>query len=807
MNHSSPPTRVCLLAYKLAKALPEIVAYFEHLSSALSDYKTMLRLARALAGAKRGFQVDSQMGRLFSDSSMGTPPPPFEKLLVANRGEIACRVFRTARKMGIKTVAVYSEADASAVHVRMADEAYCIGPAASAESYLRMDRILDVAKKSGAEAIHPGYGFLSENASFVDMVESAGIAFIGPDGGPMESMGDKINSKLIAKNAGCFVIPGFEGEVADEDDAVKLSKEIGYPVMIKASAGGGGKGMRTAFNDDEVKEGFRMSKAEAMASFGDDRMLIERFIEDPHHIEIQVVADTHGNVIAFPERECSVQRRNQKVVEESPSCLLLPETRKKMQEQAIALCKATNYRSAGTVEMLCDGKQNFYFLEMNTRLQVEHPITEHVGGEDLVEHMINIAAGRPLPERLTKQTFVPIQGWAMESRVYAEDPFRNFLPSIGPLITYKEPRLYQPPPGESTMYPGIYAGGGTVRIDTGVIEGSTISMWYDPMICKLIVHGKDRDSVIEIMNKALDEYVVQGLGHNLNFLRDVMRNPVFKSGNYSTKFIEEQYPDGFSGVKLDNNEMSELIGTACAFFHAQHDVLNLNNDNGDDDDEHMFPDVGDEIVVLLRGDSVDAAQGIGHNADTENGYIAFRCTFVEVDDALRVHITPQSSSPFTPTDVTVSALDWVNETSIARVQYEDNGNSSALSELDGNIDDEEHTIVQYVGKIPSGFKLQFKGSRHEVIIRSPLEHTLTEFMLPEEKIDYSNFVLCPMPGTLVSCSIDEGDSVELGQEVAVVEAMKMQNVIRAEKKGKIAKVHAAVGGVLRADEAILEFEK
>lgn len=757
----------------------------------------MLRqLFRGISGARANLKVDRQVPRSFSSA------PPFEKLLVANRGEIACRVFRTAKKMGIKTVAVYSEADASALHVRMADESYCIGPAASTDSYLRMERILDVAKKSGAQAIHPGYGFLSENAAFVEMVESAGIAFIGPDGGPMKSMGDKINSKLIAKNAGCFVIPGFEGEVADEEEAVKISHDIGYPVMIKASAGGGGKGMRTAFNDDEVREGFRMSKAEAMASFGDDRMLIERFIEDPHHIEIQVVADTYGNVIAFPERECSVQRRNQKVVEESPSCLLLPETRRKMQEQAIALCKATNYRSAGTVEMLCDGKQNFYFLEMNTRLQVEHPITEHVGGEDLVEHMINIAAKRPLPERLTKQTFVPIQGWAMESRVYAEDPFRNFLPSIGPLITYKEPELFEPPPEESSMYPGKYAGGDTVRIDTGVFEGGTISMWYDPMICKLIVHGKDRDSVIKVMNKAIDEYVVQGLGHNLNFLRDVMRNPVFQTGNYSTKFIEEQYPDGFSGVKLDEKEMNQLIGTVCAIYHAQQDVANL--DEGEDAENDLFPTVGDEIVVLLRGDSTDVAEGSGHKSDTGNGFEAFKCIFGEVDEVLRIQVEPHPSetSSRTPSDVTVSALDWINETSIARIQFDDDENDHS----EDDINDDKFTVVQYLEKTPSGFKLQFKGSRHEVIVRSSLEHTLTEFMLPEEKVDYSNFVLCPMPGTLVSCSVEEGQSVEIGQEVAVVEAMKMQNVIRAEKKGKITKVHAAVGGVLRADEAILEFE-
>jgi len=379
---------------------------------------------------------------------------PFDKILIANRGEIACRIIKTAKRLNIKTVAVYSDADASAMHVRMADEAYHIGGAYSKDSYLCMDKILDVAKKSGAQGIHPGYGFLSENAKFADLVEASGIAFIGPSSAPMNAMGDKINSKKIAKDAGCFVIPGYEGEVENEEIASKIAKEVGYPVMIKASAGGGGKGLRVAYNDAEVREGFRLSKAEALSSFGDDRMLIERFIEDPHHIEIQVLADTHGNVVAFPERECSVQRRNQKVVEESPSCLLTPATRRLMQEQARLLCKATGYRSAGTVEMLCDGKQNFFFLEMNTRLQVEHPITELVSGEDLVEHMLWIAAGKPLPDRLVKQPCLPFKGWAIESRVYAEDPLRNFLPSIGPLSTYKEPEVFSSPSS-------------TVRIDTG----------------------------------------------------------------------------------------------------------------------------------------------------------------------------------------------------------------------------------------------------------------------------------------------------------------------------------------------------
>lgn len=742
--------------------------------------------------------------------------PAFTKLLVANRGEIACRVFKTAKRMGISTVAVYSEADASSMFVRMADEAYCIGPPASADSYLQMERILDVAKKSGVQAIHPGYGFLSENAKFVEMVEKAGIAFIGPHGDAMDAMGDKINSKIIAKNAGCFVIPGFEGEVADEEEAVKLSNEIGYPVMIKASAGGGGKGMRTAFNDNEVREGFRMSKAEAVASFGDDRMLIERFIEDPHHIEIQVVADTQGNVIAFPERECSVQRRNQKVVEESPSCLLLPETRRAMQEQAIALCKATHYRSAGTVEMLCDSRQNFYFLEMNTRLQVEHPITEMVGGEDLVEHMINVAAGHPLPKRLTDQTYVPIQGWAIESRVYAEDPFRNFLPSIGPLVSYKEPRIFEPSAEERTMYPGKYAGGASVRIDTGVYEGGTISMWYDPMICKLVTHAATREEAIAAMKRSLDEYVVHGLGHNLNFLRDVMRNEVFAGGNYSTKFIEEQYPDGFSGVKLDQGEIKQLVATACALQHAK-----LDDSHGDFEHAGTHPlSEGDEIIVLLcdKDATFDAESATpkGNKVDTEAGFKAYHCLFVEVDEVMQVLITGPDG---VCESVTVSELDWINETNIAKVKFGDEDSLLAqgydnddelfhedMFEGEDDLEGDPSTVVQYASTSPSSFDLQFKGSRQRVIIRSPLEHSLASHMLPEEKVDYSKYVLCPMPGTLVSCAVEAGDSVEIGQEVAVVEAMKMQNVLRADKRGTIKKVNAAVGGVLKADDIILEFE-
>jgi propionyl-CoA carboxylase alpha chain len=634
-------------------------------------------------------------------------------------------------------------------------------------------------------------------------------------------------SKLIAKNAGCFVIPGYEGEVDDEDHAVALSQEVGYPVMIKASAGGGGKGMRVAYNDEELREGFRMSKAEALSSFGDDRMLIERFIEDPHHIEIQVVADTHGNVIAFPERECSVQRRNQKVIEESPSCLLLPETRKAMQEQAIALCKATGYRSAGTVEMLCDGKQNFYFLEMNTRLQVEHPITELVSGEDLVEHMLYVAAGKPLPKRLTDQTFIPSNGWAIESRVYAEDPFRNFLPSIGPLVTYKEPRQHNARPYITGNYStstddshqkDLYAGGDTVRIDTGVYEGGTISVYYDPMIAKLCTHGPSRDAALATMRTALDEYYIRGLGHNLNFLRDVCRNEVFKSGDYSTKFIEMEYPNGFVGVQLNDKELNQAVATACALHHAR---LEQKLDN-EESDVSTELEAGDEVYMTLV-----------MNKDGAEQPMSFRCVYLEIDEALQVNITrlpddANSSDDYANIDidpynnVTISALDWTNEAPLARIMFEDydesgtpyNSNEDDM-EMESNIDMDyivnpmangDITTVQYGGAtLNGGFDMQYLGCKMDVRIMSSEEFGLGRYMLPEEKIDVSKVVLCPMPGTLISCSVEPGQSVEAGQELAVIEAMKMQNVLRAEKKAVIKTVLHGAGANLKVDEVIIEF--
>jgi len=709
-------------------------------------------------------------------TSSGTSKKLFDKILIANRGEIACRVIRTCKRLGIKTVAVYSDADSSGMHVRLADESYYIGGNQSKDSYLRMDKILEVAKKSGAQGIHPGYGFLSENAKFVDMVESAGIAFIGPSSGPMNSMGDKINSKKIAKAANCYVIPGYEGEVENEDAAARLAADVGYPVMIKASAGGGGKGMRVAYNEKEVREGFRLSKAEALSSFGDDRMLIERFIEDPHHIEIQVLADTHGNVVAFPERECSVQRRNQKVVEESPSCLLTPATRKLMQEQAIALCKATGYRSAGTVEMLCDGNQNFYFLEMNTRLQVEHPITELVSGEDLVEHMLRIAAGESLPERLTKNggCLGSGKGWAIESRVYAEDPLRNFLPSIGPLVTYREPAQFAEPEG-------------TVRIDTGVYEGGVISMYYDPMIAKLCTHAPTRIEAIDIMEEALDNYVVSGLGNNIPFLRAVYRNSVFRSGQYNTKFIGEQWPNGFKGVTLDQKETLKLVASAAALHQMRGKVGAFDDEF---DDESHFD--AEDVVVVMNGKTY-------HVSLSMDDFLTRTCSITEEGSTSQMK------------KVIIDDVSWPLLGPLAYVEFLESSSShkkeSYGRKASSNEEDPVSTTIQFEGRLPEGYRFRMFGSQHDVIVRTPLEHQLSKHMLPPVVKDVSQFLLCPMPGTLISVSVKEGQHVEAGQQLAVVEAMKMQNVLRAEKAGIVSKVFSKAGSNLKVDQAILEFAK
>lgn len=713
---------------------------------------------------------------------------PFDKILIANRGEIACRIIRTCKRLGVKTVAVYSDADYSnSMHVSMADEAHYLGGNQSKDSYLRMDRIIDIAKKTGAQAIHPGYGFLSENAKFVDLVESSGIAFIGPSSGPMRDMGDKINSKRIAKEAGVNTIPGFEGEVRDAEHAVQLARDVvGYPVMMKASAGGGGKGMRVAYNDDDVREGFLLSKSEAMSSFGDDRMLMERYIENPHHIEIQVLADSFGNVVAFPERECSVQRRNQKVVEESPSCLLTPETRLKMQKQAIALCQATGYRSAGTVEMLADDQQNFFFLEMNTRLQVEHPITELVSGEDLVEHMLWVAAGKALPAKMVEQQCLPFSGSAIESRVYAEDPIRNFLPSIGPLTVYREPQVFQTPSG-------------TVRIDTGVREGQTISMFYDPMISKLCTHSSTREKAIQLMETAIDQYVVQGLGNNLCFLRSVFRNPMFRTGHYSTSFIGNQYPDGFQGVSLSESEMLEAVAVAAAIHDAGqlpvnrsvrsvdanlNPSLNLwddnNNNNNNDSLEEDELVKREDVVVTVDGKSFLTSLSLSQRLDVKIRPIHHS------DDLSTSSLLLSSGS-----NVHLLDLEWLSGQPLGRVTFSE----------------DRKEYVQVVGskKGSNVFSLRFQGAEERFEVWSVKEFQLSKHMLPIVEKDLSKFLVSPMPGTLISVGVSEGQNVEEGQQLAVVEAMKMQNVLRAAKKGQVKKIHKQSGQHLKVDEVIVEF--
>ncbi|MEL6376478.1 MAG: acetyl/propionyl/methylcrotonyl-CoA carboxylase subunit alpha, partial [Pseudomonadota bacterium] len=489
----------------------------------------------------------------------------FKKILIANRGEIACRVIKSARKMGIATVAIYSDADRNALHVSMADEAVHIGPPPASESYIVIDKVMGAIKQTGAEAVHPGYGFLSENPKFAEALEAAGIAFIGPPKGAIEAMGDKITSKKIAQDADVSTVPGYMGLIEDADEAVKISTQIGYPVMIKASAGGGGKGMRIAWDDQEAREGFQSSKNEAASSFGDDRIFIEKFVTQPRHIEIQVLCDSHGNGIYLGERECSIQRRNQKVIEEAPSPFLDEATRKAMGEQAVALAKAVDYASAGTVEFIVDGDKNFYFLEMNTRLQVEHPVTELITGVDLVEQMIRVANGEKLS---ITQDDIKLTGWAMESRLYAEDPYRNFLPSIGRLTAYRPPQeIAAGPLLDNDKWQGEAPEGETaVRNDTGVYEGGEISMYYDPMIAKLCTWAPDRGAAIEEMRRALDGFEIEGIGHNLPFLSAVMDHPKFISGDMTTAFIEEEYPDGFQGVTLGEEDLKRVAAAAVAMF-------------------------------------------------------------------------------------------------------------------------------------------------------------------------------------------------------------------------------------------------
>ncbi|MFC5736119.1 biotin carboxyl carrier protein /biotin carboxylase [Rhodobacter sp. 140A] len=667
----------------------------------------------------------------------------FKKILIANRGEIACRVIKTARKMGIKTVAVYSDADANALHVKMADEAVHIGPSPANQSYIVIDKIMDAIRKTGAEAVHPGYGFLSENMKFAEALEKEGVVFIGPPSTAIEAMGDKITSKKLAKEAGVSTVPGYMGLIADAEEAVKISNEIGYPVMIKASAGGGGKGMRIAWNEQEAREGFESSKNEAASSFGDDRIFIEKFVTQPRHIEIQVLGDKHGNCVYLHERECSIQRRNQKVIEEAPSPFLDPATRKAMGEQAVALSKAVGYTSAGTVEFIVDGNKNFYFLEMNTRLQVEHPVTELITGVDLVEQMINVAYGRELP---FKQADLKINGWAIESRLYAEDPYRKFLPSIGRLTKYR-------PPVE-----GPTPRGGIVRNDTGVFEGGEISMYYDPMIAKLCTWAPTRLEAIEEMRLALDTFEVEGIGHNLPFVAAVMDHDRFIKGNITTAFIAEEYPEGFHGVELDEETLRN-VAAAVAAMNRVTEIRQSRISGTLGNHERM---VGDEWVVTLQGREYH----LNVAADHEGSTITFE------DDGGHKRVTS----------------DWVP------------GHSLATLDVGG------HPLVLKIGLIPMGFRVRVRGADLKVHIRTPRAHELAQLMPEKLPPDTSKYLLCPMPGLIVKISVAEGEEVQEGQALATVEAMKMENILKAERAGVVKKINAAPGASLKVDDIIMEFE-
>ena len=659
----------------------------------------------------------------------------FKKILIANRGEIACRVIRTAKRMGIKTVAVYSDADARAPHVRIADEAVRLGPPPASESYLKAELMIDACKATGAEAVHPGYGFLSERTSFAEALEKAGIAFIGPPPNAIAAMGDKIESKKLAQAAGVNVVPGYLGDIATTDEAVKIAKDIGYPVMMKASAGGGGKGMRLAWSEKDVREDFEATKREGLASFGDDRVFIEKFIEQPRHIEIQVLGDKHGNILYLGERECSIQRRHQKVIEEAPSPFLDEKTRKAMGEQAVALAKAVQYKSAGTVEFIVDAKRNFYFLEMNTRLQVEHPVTEMVTGLDLVEQMIRIAAGEKLK---IKQSDVKLNGWAIEARVYAEDPLRNFLPSTGRLVRYREP-----------------AEGPAVRVDSGVYEGAEISMFYDPMIAKLVTHGDDRPAAIAAMQEALDSFYIRGLGHNVPFLSALMAHPRFHAGRLTTGFISEEFPEGFHGVDLPDETKGDVVAVAAVV----HQAYARRAVSGTPRFKTAAPVANGKWVV-------------------KSGKEQHEVTVVETAMGHAVIAGRRSRE---------LVSDWQIGDAIYR----------------GRIDNRRITVQ--IDRDGIGYRVAHAGTQLKVQVLTPRAAALAGYMLEKTPPDLSKYLLSPMPGLLVQISVKEGQDIKAGQELAVVEAMKMENLLRAERDGKVAKLHAKAGDSLSVDQVIVEF--
>ncbi|GAA5625471.1 acetyl-/propionyl-coenzyme A carboxylase alpha chain [Brucella sp. NBRC 12953] len=665
-----------------------------------------------------------------------------KKILIANRGEIACRVIKTAKKMGIATVAVYSDADRNALHVKMADEAVHIGPAPSNQSYIVIDKILAAIKETGADAVHPGYGFLSENPRFAEALKAANVTFIGPPVNAIEAMGDKITSKKLASDAGVSTVPGHMGLIEDADEAVKIASTVGYPVMIKASAGGGGKGMRIAWNDDEAREGFQLSRNEAKASFGDDRIFIEKFVTQPRHIEIQVLGDQHGNVTYLGERECSIQRRNQKVIEEAPSPFLDEATRKAMGEQAVALAKAVGYYSAGTVEFIVDGERNFYFLEMNTRLQVEHPVTELITGIDLVEEMIRVASGEKLR---INQADVKLNGWAIESRLYAEDPYRSFLPSIGRLTHYR-------PPVE-----GRRDNGSVIRNDTGVFEGGEISMYYDPMIAKLCSWGPDRTSAVEAMGDALDAFEVEGIGHNLPFLSAVMEHPRFCAGALTTAFIAEEYPDGFAGVTVSEEDAHVLAAVSAQINMA------IEQRNG-----------------LISGRISSQAQSVSTDWVVTLGGFNLPIRIAEGEGGTIINFADGNSLPV--------ASDWHPGKQLG--SFTVGGKSIAVKVL----------------RSGTGWRLRWRGIDVIAHVRKPRVAELAKLMPVKLPPDTSKMLLCPMPGVITSVLVKDGDTVEAGQPLATVEAMKMENVLRAERRATVKRITTEAGASLAVDELIMEFE-
>ena len=679
----------------------------------------------------------------------------FKKMLVANRGEIACRVMRTAKRMGIATVAVYSDADARSPHVLLADEAVRLGPAPAAESYLNPDLILLAAKETGADCIHPGYGFLSERESFARACAAAGIAFVGPPPKAIAAMGDKIESKKLAKAAGVSVVPGFVGEIDDTEHAVRIASEIGYPVMMKASAGGGGKGMRLAYSEQDVREGFDATKREGLASFGDDRVFLEKFIESPRHIEIQVMGDQHGTILYLGERECSIQRRHQKVVEEAPSPFVTPEMRKAMGEQAVALAGAVGYYSAGTVELIVGADRSFYFLEMNTRLQVEHPVTECITGLDLVELMIRVAAGEPLP--LT-QDQVRLDGWSVETRVYAEDPYRGSLPSTGRLVRYNPPSDTPDSPRPlDTNGEGASQGPVTVRVDDGVTEGGEVSMFYDPMIAKLITHAPTRIAAIDAQIAALDAFEIEGPGNNIDFLSALMQHPRFREGTITTGFIAEEYPDGFHGAPAAPELLRTLAAVAAFAATAQADRARRI-------DGQLGRKLGPPSDWMATIGKTDYAVAISTDGITVDG-------------------SPQDiGMEYTPGDRLIEV--------------------EPLDDADGEGD----TLSIRIAPTRRGFRLTTRGASHDIRVLPAHVAPHARHLIEKIPPDLSMFLICPMPGLLVRLDVAEGDAVEAGQPLAVVEAMKMENILRAEKTGRVKAVNAKQGDSLAVDAVILELE-